>query len=156
MNTYLTIFYMCGSRGDRGSGPPWKITKIVGSLSILVRIPLKSQSYQSSIQCWAIIGPPVKRHLNGVALTGRWWPANSSIWNLPPPHQTKNRKKEKKKRKRFQSWTPLTKLSGSTHVLRTAWDLFFAGHTGCHYNLCREEVHFFRLVSHGITYFFAI
>ena len=23
---------------------------------------------------WAIIGPPAKRHLNGVSLAGRWWP----------------------------------------------------------------------------------
>ena len=35
--------------------------KNIGSLAILVWIPLKSQSYQASIQCWAIIGPPVKR-----------------------------------------------------------------------------------------------
>ena len=32
------------------------------------RTPEKSQSYQASIQCWAIIGPPAKRHLNGVSL----------------------------------------------------------------------------------------
>ena len=59
-------------RGDRGSGPLlWKIKKIKGSLAILVLIPLKSQSYYSSIHCWAIIGPPAKRHLNGVSLAGR-------------------------------------------------------------------------------------
>ena len=63
---------MCGSRGGTGGpDPTWKITKIKGSLTILVRIPLKSQSYQSSIHCWAIIGPPAKRHLKGVSLTGR-------------------------------------------------------------------------------------
>ena len=28
--------------------------------------PEKSQSYQASIQCWAIVDPPAKRHLNGV------------------------------------------------------------------------------------------
>ena len=27
----------------------------------------------------AIIGPPAHRHLNGVALAGRWWP-NSECW----------------------------------------------------------------------------
>ena len=36
--------------GTEGPDPPWEITKIKGSLTILVRIPLKSQSYQSSIQ----------------------------------------------------------------------------------------------------------
>ena len=44
--------------GDRPH--PWKI----GFLSILVRFPLKSQSYQASIRCWAISGTPAKRHLN--------------------------------------------------------------------------------------------
>ena len=28
---------------------------------------------------WAIIGPPAKRHLNGVSLAGRWWP-NIECW----------------------------------------------------------------------------
>ena len=59
---------MCGARGGRGAGvrtpPPWKITKI-GFLTIPVRIPWKSQSYQASIQSWAI---------------GRWWPDFSGIW----------------------------------------------------------------------------
>ena len=33
---------MCVSRGgDRGSGSPWKITKLKGFFAILVRIPLK-------------------------------------------------------------------------------------------------------------------
>ena len=33
--------------------------------------PGKSQRCQAGIQCWAIIGPPAKRHLNGVLLPGR-------------------------------------------------------------------------------------
>ena len=33
--------------------------------------PEKSQSYQASIQCWAIIGTPAKHHLNRVSLAGR-------------------------------------------------------------------------------------
>ena len=33
--------------------------------------PENSQSYQASIQCWAIIGQPAKRLLNGVLLAGR-------------------------------------------------------------------------------------
>ena len=33
--------------------------------------PEKSQRYQASIRCWAIIGLPPKRHLNGVLLVGR-------------------------------------------------------------------------------------
>ena len=66
---------MCGSRGgDRGSGlpppPPEKLQNI-GFLNHTGPDPLKeSQIYQSSIQCWAIIGPPAKRHLNGISLAG--------------------------------------------------------------------------------------
>ena len=49
---------------------PWKITMLKDSLSILVRISRKSQSYPASIQCWATIGLPAKRHLNGIWLVG--------------------------------------------------------------------------------------
>ena len=95
---------MCGSRG-RGR-TPWEITNIWSSLAILV-----SQSYQSSIQCWAIIGPVAKRHLNGVSLAGRWWPAHSVICILPSsPHQ---------KKKRCRSWAP----SDKTFWIR-AWSIF--------------------------------
>ena len=47
--------------GGQGFGPPPPLEnyEIKGSLAILARIPLKSQSYQSSIQCWAFIGPPI-------------------------------------------------------------------------------------------------
>ena len=70
-------------RIQRGSGPPppppGKLQNIgfLSFLAILVRIPLKSLSYQSSNQCWAIIGPPAKFHLNGVSL------------DPSSPHQTK-------------------------------------------------------------------
>ena len=69
-----------------GSGPPppGKLQNI-GFLSNTGPDPLlKSQSYQSSIECWVTIGPPSKRHLNGVSLAGLSWPANSGIWILPP------------------------------------------------------------------------
>ena len=42
--------------------------------------PRKSRSYQASIQFLVIIGPPAKRHLNGVLLAGRGWPTFSGIW----------------------------------------------------------------------------
>ena len=103
--------FMCGSRGGEGGGggaggpepPPGKLQKYMVSLklflhvAILVRTPLKSQSYQSSIQCWAIIGPPVKRHLNGISLAGHWWPVNSGIWILPHLIKLKNKKTKTKK-----------------------------------------------------------
>ena len=45
--------------------------KNIGFLSNIGSDPLKIISYKSSILCWAIIGPPVKRHINGVSLAGR-------------------------------------------------------------------------------------
>ena len=46
--------------------------------------PEKSQSYQVSIYSWAIIGPPAKRHLNGVSLAGGWWPIFSDVGSYIP------------------------------------------------------------------------
>ena len=65
-----------------------------------------------SIQCWAIIGTPAKRHLNGVSLASRRWPAYSGIWLVPLslPHQLK-----KKKKKNVKVGPPLTKHPGSAH-----------------------------------------
>ena len=51
-----------------------------------------------------------KRHLNGVSLACRWWPAYSGIWILPPLIKlTKTKKKVK------VGPPLLTKLSGSAH-----------------------------------------
>ena len=70
---YTICIHSCAdSEGGGGQGvrsPPRKLQKYMVPLklflhvAILVRTPLKSQIYQSSIQCWAIIGPPAKRHL---------------------------------------------------------------------------------------------
>ena len=58
--------YMGRSRGwgDRGPGPP-------GLLAILVKLPRKITKLPTIIQCFAIIGPPGKHHLNGVSLAGQ-------------------------------------------------------------------------------------
>ena len=84
-NHYLTPAYADPEGGDRGSGPPppLKNHKNIGFLRNTGPGLLKSQGYQASIQCWAIIGPPGKCHLNGVSLAGRWWSANSGILILP-------------------------------------------------------------------------
>ena len=52
--------YMRGSRGGY-SPPSLKIHKDIGAHSNTGLDPLKSQSYQASIQCWVIIGTPAKR-----------------------------------------------------------------------------------------------
>ena len=49
------------------------------------------KKYEASIQCWAIIDTPAKRHLNGASLACQRWPAYSGIWILSPLN---NQKKE--------------------------------------------------------------
>ena len=74
-----------GRGGDRRSGPlPLKNHKNIGFLSNTCSVFWKSQSYQARIQCWVIMGPPAKHHLNGVSLAGSWCPAYSGIWILSP------------------------------------------------------------------------
>ena len=66
---------MCESRGGGGgvtggSDHP-ENHKIIGFPNNIDMDLLKSQSYQASIQWWAIIGTPAKRHFNGVSLVDR-------------------------------------------------------------------------------------
>ena len=72
--------------GGKESGPPPKKLPKIGFLSILVRFPLKSQSYQVNISCWAIN----QRNAN---LTVFRWQANDGplVWCLDPfsHHQLK-------------------------------------------------------------------
>ena len=73
-SAYTCVSSIDGSRGGQGvrTPPPLKNHKNIGFLSNIGPDPLKNQqSYQASIKRWAIIGPPTKRHLNGVSLTGR-------------------------------------------------------------------------------------
>ena len=66
--------------GGRGSGPPLPLKnhKNIGFPSNIDPSPLKSQSYQASIQWWAI-DTPAKRHFKGVSLMGRWWSIFSGV-----------------------------------------------------------------------------
>ena len=64
-----------------------------------VRTPGKSQNNLASIQCWAIIGPPAKRHLNE-KLAFRWqadYGPLSVVIGLSLPSST-----EKKQQKNFR------------------------------------------------------
>ena len=103
--------YMGGSRGGQGIRTPPEKSQNIGFPSNTGPDPgpEKSQGYQAIIQCWAIIGTPAKRHLNGVSLAGRCWPTYGDVWIIFLLINLK---------KRFQSWTPLTKLSGSAHRVR--------------------------------------
>ena len=65
------IIHMHGSRGGGTGRIPLENHKNKGFLGNTGPDPEKSQSYQARIQCWAIIGPQVKHHFNGVSLAGR-------------------------------------------------------------------------------------
>ena len=109
------VFRMGGSTWGQGVRTPLKnLKKYIGFHSNTGRsgFPEIAQGYKSSIQCWAIIGTPAKRHLNGVSLAGRWWPSFSSIYMLSPFIK---KKKKKKKKKIVRVGHPLAKRSGSAH-----------------------------------------
>ena len=75
--------------------PPPEKSPEIGFLSILVITKLPK--------------PSAKRHLNGISLAGQRWPTYSGVWILS--HIINQNLK-----KRYQSWTPPTKLSGSAHA----------------------------------------
>ena len=52
-----------GGGGRTGGPDPLKNHKNIGFPGNTGPDPLKNRSYQASIQCWAIIGTPAKRHL---------------------------------------------------------------------------------------------
>ena len=60
-----------GTGGPDPPPPTEKSQKIWVPYKYWSRSQAKSQSFQAGIQCWATIGPPVKRHLNGVSLVCR-------------------------------------------------------------------------------------
>ena len=78
MALLFVVFYFhlsCADlEGGRGPDPPSLANyKSIGFLSNSGPDPLKTAKLpiQHSVLCWVIIGPPVKRHLNGVSLAGR-------------------------------------------------------------------------------------
>ena len=75
--------------GGGGTGgldpPPWTINKKIGLLCNTCPDPLKNhKATKPAFNVGPFSGTPAKRHLNGDLLVGRWWPAYSGIWILPP------------------------------------------------------------------------
>ena len=99
--------------GTGGPEPPYKNQKNIGFSCNIGPGPLKNHSYQASIQCWAIIGTPVKRHFMEFRYAILWRFAGGPLiarlwWYLDPPSPhflTKN----------VKVGPPLTNLSGSAH-----------------------------------------
>ena len=79
--------------GDKGSGPPppLKNHKNIGFSRNTGPDPLKNRNYQASIQCWAIISTPAKRHL----IAFRWRADNGPLivvlGSSLSPHQLKKK-----------------------------------------------------------------
>ena len=103
---------MCGSRGGTGGpDPPGKLQNI-GFLSNICPDPLKNRSYQASIQCWAIIGTPAKRHLMAFCWRADEGPLRVVLASSLPS----STKKKRKKKNVVKVGPPLTKLSGCAHA----------------------------------------
>ena len=75
-----------GGQGVRTPTPSLKNPKYIGFLSNTSLYPLENHNATKPyiIQGWATINPPVKRHVNGITLAGRWWSAFSGTWILYP------------------------------------------------------------------------
>ena len=65
--SFTSVIACADPEGTRGSGPPppLKNRKNIGFSSNTGPVPLKTRSYEASIQCWAIIGTPAKRRFAG-------------------------------------------------------------------------------------------
>ena len=73
--------------GENGSRPPLENHKAIGFLSNTGPDPLENKkSYQASIQCWAIIGSPAKRHLNALVVFGSHLPTSTKKIVRIAPH----------------------------------------------------------------------
>ena len=103
-------------RGDRGPDPPppMKNHKNIGFSSNTVPDSLKNRSYQASIQCWGIIGTPVKGHLMAFRWRAHDGPLIVVLGSFLPS-STKKKKKKTNKKNEVKVGPPLTKLSGSAH-----------------------------------------
>ena len=102
---------MCGSRGGTGGPdppPPMKNHKNIGFSSNTVPDSLKNRSYQASIQCWGIIGTPVKHHLMAFHWRAHDGPLIVVLGSFLPS-STKKKENKNKNKKRSLSWTPSDK-----------------------------------------------
>ena len=94
-----------------GSGPPLKNHKSIGFLSKTGPDPLKN--HKATKPAFSV-GPSLTRQRNAIEMEFRWRTDDGSllVFGSSLPSSTKRMKK-----KRCQSWTPLTKLSGSARAL---------------------------------------
>ena len=120
----------CSSCADPKGGrigcwdpPPLKNHKNIGFLSNTGSDPLKNCSYQASIQCWAIIGTPAKRHL----MAFHWWADDGLLIGIHGSSLSLSTKKTQKHKNVVKVGPPLTKLSGSAngHCAMTVRKTFF-------------------------------
>ena len=110
---FVLVIHVRIQRGGQGVWTPLKNHKNIGFSSNIGLDPLKNGSYQASIQCWAIIGPPAKRHL----MVFRWRAEDGPLIVVLGSSLPSSTKKKKKKKNIVKVGPPLTKLSGSAHAI---------------------------------------
>ena len=98
---------MSGSRSR--PPPPLKNHKNIGFSSNTGPDPLKNRSCEASIQCWAFIGMPAKRHLMAFRWRADDGPLKVGLGSSLPSSTLKTNV--------VKVGSPLTKLSGSAHEL---------------------------------------
>ena len=90
---YITI--TCADpEGRQGVQTPLKNHKNIVFSSNTVLDPLKNRSYQASIQCWAIIGMPGKRHLMAFRWHADDGPLKVVLGSSLPSSTKKNKNKK--------------------------------------------------------------
>ena len=96
--------YLCADPEGGGAGgpdpPPLKNHKNIGFSSNTGPDSLKNRGYQASIQCWAIIGTPAKRHLMAFR-----WRADDGPLIVVLGSAIPSSTKEKQQKNCCQNWT---------------------------------------------------
>ena len=108
---------------ERGSDTHLKYHKYIEFSSNTGPDPLKNRSYQASIQCWAIISTPTKRHLKAFCWRADDGPFIVELGSSLPSLTKKNKNKQKKKNKKQNKKINVVKVG---HPLKNFLDLRMA------------------------------
>ena len=130
ISTKISWNYMCGSRS--GPPPPPEKSQNIGFSSNTCPDSLKNRICEASIQCWAFIGMPAKRHLMALRWRADDGPLTVGLGSSLPLSTLKTNV--------VKVGSPLTKLSGSTHELfRRQFNFNRAGSHALH--ACADPEH---------------
>ena len=123
---------MCGSRSGPPPPPAPEKSQNIGFSSYTCPDPLKNRSCEASIQCWAFIGMPAKRHLMAFRWRADDGPLKVGLGSSLPSSTLKTNV--------VKVGSPLTKLSGSANYVRRQFNFNRAGSHALH--ACADPEHF--------------